>query len=167
MRLFIAIRFSRTMINSLRSIQTQWRAQGVRGSYTKPENLHLTLAFLGEYPNPEQVMEVLRGVPFRSFPLHLEGCGQFGNLYWAGVTGQEALEKYVRDLRQALAAAEIPFDEKRFRPHITLVRRGPEKAPPVPVPETEMTVRRISLMRSDRNERGMVYTELSSVSAEE
>ena len=75
MRLFIAIRFSEEILDALEEIQEDWRMQGVFGNYTKPENLHLTLAFIGEYPDPELIREIISQVRFEPFRLRLEGLG--------------------------------------------------------------------------------------------
>ncbi len=42
---------------------------GVRGNYTPEENLHLTLAFIGEDPNAEPVLEALSAASFTPFEL--------------------------------------------------------------------------------------------------
>ena len=60
MRLFIAIEFDRKIINSLKQVQGSLKACGLRGRYTKEENLQLTLAFIGEYDDPDKVLQVLR-----------------------------------------------------------------------------------------------------------
>ena len=162
MRLFIAIDLSGGMKAALTGLQADLRRQGVGGTYTRPENLHLTLAFLGEAGDPEPVLDVLRAVPFRPFPLALEGFGRFGSLYWAGTAPSEPLAAYVRRLRRALAEGGIPIDRKRFSPHITLLRRAEERngPPRLSVPPAGMEVERISLFRSDRGKNGMLYTEL-------
>ena len=84
MRLFIAIQLSDDIRNSLSAVQAYLRDHGVRGNYTKIENLHLTLAFIGEYSDPDSVLEVMRSVPFTPFPMRIEGFGSFGDLYWCG-----------------------------------------------------------------------------------
>ena len=72
----------------------------------------------------------------------------------------------MRRLRRALAEADIPFDRKKFSPHITIIRRGKGSLADVPEGEIDqyfgasMTVDHISLMRSDRGKSGMIYTEL-------
>ena len=49
MRLFIAIQLDERVKNALEHMQTALRKQRVAGNYTRAENLHLTLAFIGEY----------------------------------------------------------------------------------------------------------------------
>lgn len=163
MRLFIAIRLSDALCRAVASVQEEFRRGGVRGNYTRAENLHLTLAFIGEYADADRVLEVLAAVPFQPFALRLRGLGAFGDLWWVGLEDSEPLAAYVRRLRHALAAADIPFDRKRFSPHITLVRRavcGRQGLPGAAVPEAGMTVDHIALMRSDRGRDGMIYTEI-------
>ena len=48
MRLFIAIRLSRPLVETLKQAQRDIRHQGAEGNFSREENLHLTLAFLGE-----------------------------------------------------------------------------------------------------------------------
>lgn len=161
MRLFVAIRLSDEMCRAVRGVQAEFVRRGVKGNYTPAENLHLTLAFIGEYPDPEDVLRAMDGVPATPFELKLDGVGAFGDLWWLGLERSEALEGYVRRLRRALAEAGIPFDKKRFRPHITLVRRatGPS-LPGVAVPEASMRAEGAVLMRSDRGRNGMIYTQI-------
>ena len=80
------------MKDSLINTQNALYDLGVRGKYTSEENLHLTLAFIGEYPNAEPVLDALSSVTFRPFELSLEGMGRFGDLWWAGI--QDAFRKY-------------------------------------------------------------------------
>ncbi len=170
MRLFIAIRFNEEILDALEEIQDDWRMQGVRGNYTKPENLHLTLAFIGEYSDPEFIKELIAQVRFDPFPLKLQGVGSFGRLWWAGVSESAQMKSAVRQLRHLLAEADVPFDRKKFSPHITLVRKpevpkglargSGDVLVPAAVPKAGMIVDHISLMRSDRGKNGMIYTEI-------
>ena len=167
MRLFIAIRLNDQIRSELADIQSLLRNRGVSGNFTKLENLHLTLAFIGEYADPENVLEAMRGVPFAPFSIRLKGFGSFGDLYWCGIGENETLSAYVKRLRRALAESGIPFDRKKFSPHITLIRRASfDKSrgfPGVAVPDISMKAGRVSLMRSDRAKGGMIYTEIGQV----
>ena len=164
MRLFIAIQFSPDILDALLDLQAELKSCDLRGRYSPPENLHLTLAFIGEYGNPDVVMEALASVPFEPFSLRLDRLGHFGDLYWAGIADNSQLSAFVKRLRRALSNRNIPFDRKRFSPHITLVRKaeyyGETPLPPVHAPEGEMEVNGVLLMRSDRGKHGMIYTEV-------
>ena len=166
MRLFIAIKMNDEMTDALVSLQDAMRRRGVSGNYVAPDNLHLTLAFIGEYADPYTVSEVIEQIVFEPFSIKLSGIGSFEKLWWAGISENEDLKKIVKRLRYALADAGIPFDRKKFSPHITLIRKpvcaGGTLLEGIldDIPEAEMTVGHISLMRSDRGKHGMVYTEL-------
>ena len=159
MRLFIAINLDDKFRDALVEMQESMRRQGIRGNYTRMENLHLTLAFIGEYGDPDAVNEVLASIPLEPSRLALRGYGSFGNLYWAGLEDNDKLSAYVKRLRRALAEKGIPFDRK-FSPHITLLRQASAGLPRLRVSSAAMEVRRVSLMRSERGKNGMIYTEI-------
>ena len=167
MRLFIAIRFPESILNALTSFQEELSSCGLRGRFAPPENLHLTLAFIGEYGRPDEVADAISSVPFEPFSLRLDGLGRFGDIYWAGLAENRPLSGYVRNLRHALADRNIPFDRKRFSPHITLVRKavflGDGALPRVTPPTAGAEIRRVSLMRSERGKHGMIYTDIGGV----
>ncbi len=167
MRLFIAIQFDETILNTLTDFQEELKRLGVTGNYTKQENLHLTLAFIGDYGNPEEILDAMEQVTFRPVEIRLDGVGSFGDLFWAGLSENQELFGYVKRLRRALSEQGIPFDRKRFSPHITLIRKcsykGSTKIPVTNPPKETMRALRGSLMRSDRGKNGMIYTEIGSV----
>ena len=165
MRLFIAVVLSDEMKDVLISIQNRMYDKGIRGNYTTEENMHLTLAFIGDYPDPEPVLEVLSAVDFTPFALSLEGIGCFGDLWWAGVKDSAPLEAVTRRIRRALAENDIPFDRKKFSPHITLLRKARGEMPGIRMMPASMVVSSISLMRSDRGRNGMIYTEVGEIQA--
>lgn len=165
MRLFVAVRLSDGVKDALSAAQDELYSRGVRGRFTSAENLHLTLAFIGEYPEPEAVLEALSAVSFAPFELALEGMGCFGDLWWAGLADSAPLLSLSQKIRHALAKNGIPFDRKRFSPHITLIRNAAGKPPGNPVRPASMTVGAVSLMRSDRGKKDMIYTELGTIEA--
>jgi 2'-5' RNA ligase len=166
MRLFIAINLNDEMKESLIGIQHTMRAYGMRGNATVPENMHLTLAFIGDYDDSEYVKSVVDSIEIKPFDIKLSGIGAFKDLWWVGLENSAPLQAVVRRLRRALAEADIPFDRKKFSPHITILRRAKGSMADVPEGEIDqyfgasMTVDHISLMRSDRGKSGMIYTEL-------
>ena len=166
MRLFIAVNLNDEMKDALTEIQVDMHQAGVTGNFTRRENMHMTLAFIGEYSDPELVKEVMERVHLEPFEIGLNGLGTFRNLWWAGLTGSGHLNIAAQRLRRALADAGIPYDRKKFLPHITLVRQPKIAGGRIPeeilenLPEAGMIVDHISLMRSDRGKNGVVYTEL-------
>ena len=166
MRLFVAICMSDGMKDALLDAQNALYDRGVRGRFTPEENMHLTLAFIGDYPEAGPVLEALSGLAFSPFELTLEGLGCFGDLWWAGLKDSAALEALARKVRRTLAEQGIPFDRKRFSPHVTLLRRASGKLPVTALRPASMRVEAFSLMRSDRGKNGMIYTELGAVEAE-
>ena len=85
MRLFIAIQLSEEMKDLIGNVQDAYRRSGVRGNYTPRENLHLTLAFIGEYGDPDEVLDAMERVSFQPFEITMDRLGSFGDLQWAGI----------------------------------------------------------------------------------
>ena len=163
MRLFIAINLSDAMRDALTAAQDEMYGKGIRGNFTPRENMHLTLAFIGEYPDKEEVMDALSSVTFSAFSLSLSGLGCFRDLWWAGMYESVPLAAVARRIRRALAEHNIPFDRKRFSPHITLLRKAVGTMPGIQIETVSMAVERISLIRSDRGKHGMIYTEVGAI----
>ena len=170
MRLFLAIQFEKQILDALTGFQRELRKIGAVGNYTREENLHLTLAFIGEYGAPEAVLDAMEQVAFRPFDLRLDGMGSFGDLLWVGISAEEELSAVVRRLRHELSDSGIPFDRKKFQPHITLIRtvryKSDQRLPLEHLYTEAMTVKRISLMKSERGRNGMVYTEIGYIEAD-
>ena len=170
MRLFIAIPLRNNMKKLVRDIQNSFREQNIRGNYTPEENLHITLAFIGEYNDPDEVLEAVGSISFQPFSVTMDRVGCFDEIWWAGFAESEEMNSLARKIRRALAEAGIPYDRKKFKAHVTALRkprydRQGRKIPVSIEPET-MQVDRISLMRSVRGKNGMIYTELGAVYAE-
>ena len=168
MRLFIALNFNDTIVDTLTDLQDELRSCGATGNYTPRENLHLTLAFIGEYGNPDEVLDVMREVPFRPVTIQYEGLQHYRDLYFARLKSNPGLDSYVSRLRRALAEQDIPYDRKKFAPHITLIRKvsfinGTQDDIPDDSGLQEVTADRVSLMLSERGRNGMIYTELGGI----
>ena len=160
MRLFIAIELGDRIKDELCLIQKRIKLQGLKGNFTSRENMHLTLAFIGEYSNPEHASDALNDVILEPMKIALDGFGCFKDLYWIGIKEDKGLTENVKRLKKALSDNGIPFDRKKFVPHITLARNIVyDKDLPADCPfPAAMDVESISLMRSDRGKNGMIYT---------
>ncbi len=168
MRLFVAVRLNNEVKRSIADAQDGFRRQRVRGNYIPAENMHITLAFIGEYQSPDRVFEALETVSFNPFAVKMDKVGCFGDLWWTGFEESRELDGLAGRVRRALADCGIPYDGKKFLPHVTILRNAfyPREgishinAEPVTVP-----VDGFSLMRSDRGKNGMIYTELGYIPA--
>ena len=165
MRLFVGLRPSDDFRAALSALQGRLRAAGIVGRYLEASNLHMTLAFIGEWQ--EDVTPALPSVA-RPFTMTLSHCGLFpeAKVLWAGVEATEALNQLTERVRNNLAECGIPFDPKPFNPHITLIRKPavPEDIvlSKIEVPPATMPVDEICLYRSVHGEHGMEYTVIGS-----
>ena len=168
MRLFIGISPSDDVRQALVGMQGFLSRHGISGTYLTPENLHMTLTFIGEYPDAETVLEAMGKVSFAPFGILYDHIGTFrASIVWGGIADSEPLEKLTTDVRNELDKASIPFNHAGLTPHFTLARhadfsRGIPEAEIVPV---HMTVDQMVLFRSDRGTNGMIYTPIGAVDA--
>jgi len=81
MRLFVAVNINEKTRNSLLALRDELRSGAKSGSFTLPENLHLTLAFLGECSAAQvaAVTAAMDFVRFEPFELLIERVGRFGS----------------------------------------------------------------------------------------
>lgn len=163
MRLFVAVQLSEEMKKSILACMHGLKKAGVSGSYVPAQNLHLTLAFLGEMKDAAAAKAALQSVQVKPFRLALSEMGNFGDLLWVGMKGNQGLAGAAKAVREALDAAGIDYDRKKFVPHITIIRRMAGSWKQVPAPKGDMTVKKISLMKSEVKDGRRVYTEVFSV----
>ncbi len=124
-RLFVALELPETARARLAAL-----AGGVPGArWTPPENMHLTLRFVGEVPEPAfaDVAGALARVRVPGFDLAVEGVGHFARgrsptMLWAGVARDAALDRLQARVEAAVAAAGLPAEGRKFTPHVTLAR---------------------------------------------
>ena len=162
MRLFVAVQLSEELKKSITGTLHDLKQKGVKGNYVPAKNLHLTLAFIGETDDPDQVKEALKGISYKPFKLALSEMGNFGNLLWVGMKGNQGLSAAAKSVRDALDAAGIPYDKKAFTPHITIIRKSSGNWKQVPPPKGQMMVKSISLMKTTFKDGKPVYSEVCS-----
>ena len=163
MRLFISIDLSDELKNQIISTMHEMKKAGVKGSYVPKQNLHLTLAFIGETSEGDAVKEAMNRISCKPFRLSLSEIGSFGDLVYIGMKGNQGLSAAVKSVRSALDAAGIRYDSKKFVPHITIIRKAAGPWQNVKAPAGEMMVKKISLMKSEEKSGKRVYTEIHSV----
>ena len=125
MRLFVALSLPEDVQQRLSGL-----ANGLPGArWVKPENLHLTLRFLGEVDNlaAADVDDALAKIRSPGFDLSLNGIGHFGEgrklrALWVGVDAIDELMRLQEKIEQALIRLGLPPEPRKFKPHITLAR---------------------------------------------
>lgn len=107
------------------------------GRQITTEKIHLTLFFVGDVergriPVLEALASKIRAAPFE-LEVNTLGYWRHNRLVWAGTTrASDALSELVSRLSQALAGVDIHEEERRYVPHVTLVRNA-VRAPQNPV----------------------------------
>ena len=166
MRLFLAINFPEDVKNALSSGMTALARRGVRANWSRRENLHLTLEFLGEVRDAAPVVEAMERVKAHKFSICFTDTGRFrrdgGDIFWLGVARTEPLMLLQAQLHEALRREGLRLERRPYRPHLTLARRLRERGEigvPAPLPGA-IPVKGFSLMQSDRVEGRLRYTQL-------
>jgi 2'-5' RNA ligase len=135
MRCFIAIDIDERIRSALNDLQRQLRdgIDAKKGdiNWVNPNNIHLTLKFLGEIKDEKvaEVCNIVKAVAGRHkfFELDIESVGHFGGrspkILWVGIgKGGENLLKLQEDIEKSLALAGWPEETREFSGHLTLCR---------------------------------------------
>ena len=160
MRLFAAIQLSDEMKGSITGTMHEMKKAGIKGNYVPMQNLHVTLAFIGETKETPKIKEALQNIQIKPFRLSMTELNTFGDILWVGVKGNQGLSLAAKSVREALDAAGIEYDRKKFEPHITLIRKMGGSWKQILAPKGEMMVKKISLMKSEEKNGKRVYTEI-------
>jgi 2'-5' RNA ligase len=135
MRVFIAIDIDDKIRKAIADLQKQIasKVDVKKGDikWVEPNNIHLTLKFLGEISDEQlaEVGEIAKTVvsAHNKFTLDIESVGSFGGrsakIVWVGARkGTEALLALQKDLNDLLAQTGYPKEEREFSAHLTLCR---------------------------------------------
>ena len=158
MRLFFALWPPRETAQTL----GDWAAQVSEQSGGKPtavENIHLTLAFLGEAA-PEPAIAAARAVKGRCHKLPIDAARYVkkNEMVWvAPATMPAELAALAADLHRSLRGAAFRLEERPFAAHVTLIRRArmPKSIPPLPL--VEWPIGEFLLVRSRTSSKGSSY----------
>ncbi len=149
--------------------------------WVKPEQMHLTLAFLGEVSPDflEKTKAQLNGVAygFRQFKCQLKGLGAFpssqqARVIWAGVAyGAEELKKVQSAVVKSLIEIGYKPEKRQFSPHLTLGRlktvASLASLNEIDFISSIWQIRDLMLFKSELYPNGPVYTALGRFSFKE
>jgi 2'-5' RNA ligase len=179
-RSFICIVLPEELKAKIAELQSGLKREPVSVSWTKPENVHLTLKFLGDVEETrlEQVKEAISQTAqaHARFELIAHSCGVFPNeknprVLWVGLKDESGvLSPLVAEIEERLSRIGFAKEDRPFRVHLTIGRvrsRGnaqelARKLIASDFPAHRFPVERIVLMRSDLKPTGAVYTPLHS-----
>lgn len=176
-RTFIAVAIAKSVRERLVALQNQLRAAAQQVKWVEPENLHLTLKFLGEV-GEQDLYAVCKAaeqaVTDRApFQMNMAGVGAFPNpnrprVIWAGVwQGAPEITSIHESLEQVFRVQGYPREDRPFTPHLTLGRmRQPKPTPQLAAALHKLAgweggptfVREILILSSQLSPQGSTYT---------
>jgi RNA 2',3'-cyclic 3'-phosphodiesterase len=185
MRTFIAIPLPEHIHHQLADIIDKLREPGNQAiRWVAPQNIHLTLKFLGEIP-PQKTRDVSRvleeiAAQTHPFTLEIQRTGCFPNMksprvLWVGVSQLEDLKVVHEKLERKLESLDFQMENRPFSPHLTLGRVN-ERALPTDLIKTvekiralqnlslgDVNVDQMTLFKSDLTPKGSIYSPLLTV----
>jgi 2'-5' RNA ligase len=169
-----------TIVRRLAEAQGMLANTGADLKLVKPQNIHLTIRFLGNISPPmvDAIYEEMKQLSFTPFTVELTGLGAFPKLtyprvVWAGIRkGADELTDVFEQLEPRLRGLGFKPDNKGFSPHLTIarVRTGRNKAQLIKlIQELEdhefgaVKAECFRLKKSDLTPKGPIYTTLREV----
>lgn len=178
-RSFIAIELPRQVVETIRKLQDDLRKYRLNIRWVRPENIHLTLKFLGNISEQdvEPITSVLKTIAGTMAPFRLreQGLGVFPGIarprvVWVGVSGDvEPLKQCQIRIEEGLEQLGFPREGRPFRAHLTLGRVKGKVDKRIlleaieqlgTVQSDSFTADSLILFRSDLRREGAVYTKL-------
>lgn len=125
MRLFVGLALPEDIRTRLAGL-----GGGLRGArWVEPENLHLSLRFIGEVTGgiERDIDHALLAIDSPAFELSLSGLGFFdrrGKVHavWAGVEDGNAVTRLQAKVERALVDIGLEPEHRKYKPHVTLAR---------------------------------------------
>jgi 2'-5' RNA ligase len=176
---FIAIEIEPFSI--LKNFQQDIKKTGANVKLVEPENIHITLKFLGDTPEEQidDIYEIISSTvaEIKPFEITMKGTGVFPNesylkVIWVGISPVDIIASISKTLDEKLATLGFKKEKKNFSPHLTIgrVRSAKNKNELIKVIEKykETTfktfqVSSIKLKKSQLTPQGPIYSNLKEV----
>ncbi len=182
MRCFIAVELPQAVKIRLREFQEELKRSGADVRWIKPDNIHLTLKFLGE-TEEEKVLKIKEALEknyrdISAFSFEIKGAGVFPGMrsprvLWLGIEDSDVLKTLQAGIEDETAGIGFKREDREFRAHITVGRfrssRGKKNildAIKLHANDSfgKVDVRAVSLMKSDLYPDGARHTRVFAVS---
>ncbi len=138
MRLFVALEIPPAVRDNLAALlkdlgALETRSPEKKARWVRPENLHVTLKFIGEADATklDEIVMALSSIRSeRPAELCFRGIGFFPDekrprVFWAGIEASPNLAAIAADIEQQLEKLGYPREKRPFTPHLTLTRFEP------------------------------------------
>ena len=126
MRLFVALEIPEAVRENLAAIRNNFSSIGPEVRWIPPQNLHVTLKFIGSVPTEKlpTIIEALRRVRMdKTMKLNFSGMGgSAAGVYWVSIESCPGLEKLAADIDRCLQPLGIAGENRAFHPHVTIAR---------------------------------------------
>jgi len=182
-RAFIAFKLPSDVMDLLQQIQSELKKEDLPIKWVRPDNIHLTLKFLGDV-QPSELERIGAAMqaavaPISPLTLCARGLGVFPSVkrprvLWCGIGGElETLSRLHSGLDEALAELGIEKEARNFKGHLTLGRVKGKVDPDVMIEaltqyghmvSRAFVLRRLTLYQSELKPTGPVYRELATAS---
>ena len=185
LRAFVAFKLPGDIIDFAAGLQSDLRTRGLKLRWVRPQNLHLTLRFLGDIPQADAaaVGHAVQRASQGMIPLELtvQGMGAFPGLkrprvLWIGLGGQiELLRQLYSRIEEELSDLGFEREKRGFKAHLTLARFKERVAPQDLLEAFQelglyeprvFKADELVLYRSDLRPQGAIYTPLAEVRLE-
>ncbi len=181
-RTFVALEIPAEIRNRIAEFQDDLKKSGGKITWVKPENMHLTLKFLGDTEESliDDIAEKLKKAASGAdaFSVRIKGVGAFPNfnrarVLWIAVEkGEETMSALASEIDRQLAKLGFEKEKRKFSAHLTIGRVKDSRSIDL-VRERmlekkdfeagEFTVRSIRLIRSQLTGTGPIYTTLREI----
>jgi RNA 2',3'-cyclic 3'-phosphodiesterase len=136
MRLFVALDIDAAIRERITAFRNRLRPLAPDVRWVGPETFHITLQFLGETQELDEIRHALQTVHGAPISLAFRGAGFFPHanaprVFWVGIESDSKLQTLVTGLARALAPLGFERDTGAFTPHLTLARSGSGRPRPV------------------------------------
>jgi 2'-5' RNA ligase len=182
LRTFIAVSLSPSILAGIEKLMRTLQSNGEGVHWVEPQNLHITLKFLGDVPLndlPQLISTTTQCVSRTdSFDMTLQGFGAFPSwespkTIWIGCQeGSEELEKLAERINEGLRSLGFPKEARRFSPHLTIgrVKKPTQGSPLMPILDANhnrlfgsCSISEVQIFSSELTRRGPFYTELAAI----
>jgi RNA 2',3'-cyclic 3'-phosphodiesterase len=138
MRVFIAIDLPETVHSALADAQQNFRDTCHGARWTRPDDIHLTLKFLGNISDAQtgQIADSLNGLgPLEPFTIEVKGFGFFPHagrprVFWAGLAAPPALAVLAGRVEAEMEKLGFAREKRAYSPHLTLARFNTPRSQP-------------------------------------